>query len=343
MALFKIFKGLSGNLSQVEKHEGYCYFTPDTNKFYIDVNDETRVPLNAEVANKLWVSIIDSSTGEIKEKEATLETVLSTDEDKIPTSKAIMTYLATIETEVNLLADTKMDKENPTGTGSFSLNRAENYEIGDYSFAAGYNTMACGKASHAEGYNTLANEFASHAEGLNTTAAYCQHVQGMYNIYDEQREYAHIVGNGTDVLESNAHTLDWYGNAWYSGDVYVGSTFGTNKDEGSKRLATEDYADLQILKDWVDFDANGAISVISLPFDDAWNYKAQIDFDPITYDTVKNFNLKKKYIDAQLTGDVSYDSTVGKYLLTIEGNPQTESLPLIITYIRTGNSISPPQ
>jgi hypothetical protein len=40
---------------------------------------------------------------------------------------------------------------------------------------------------------------------------------------------------------SNAHTLDWQGNAWYSGDVYVGSTSGTNKDEGSKKLATEDF------------------------------------------------------------------------------------------------------
>lgn len=38
---------------------------------------------------------------------------------------------------------------------------------------------------------------------------------------------------------SNAHTLDWSGNAWFAGDVYVGSTSGTNKDAGSKKLATE--------------------------------------------------------------------------------------------------------
>lgn len=51
--------------------------------------------------------------------------------------------------------------------------------------------------------------------------------------------YTHIVGNGTsDTERSNAHTLDWEGNAWYSGDVYVGSTSGTNRDEGSKKLAT---------------------------------------------------------------------------------------------------------
>lgn len=52
--------------------------------------------------------------------------------------------------------------------------------------------------------------------------------------------YAHIVGNGTDNSRSNAHTLDWSGNAWFAGDVYVGSTSGTNKDDGSVKLATVD-------------------------------------------------------------------------------------------------------
>lgn len=62
--------------------------------------------------------------------------------------------------------------------------------------------------------------------------------------------YLHIVGNGDTVYDenlkthvikrSNAHTLDWNGDAWYAGDVYVGSTSGTNRDEGSKKLATED-------------------------------------------------------------------------------------------------------
>ena len=53
--------------------------------------------------------------------------------------------------------------------------------------------------------------------------------------------YALIVGNGnSDDKRSNAHTLDWEGNAWFAGNVYVGSTSGTNKDEGSVRLATED-------------------------------------------------------------------------------------------------------
>lgn len=55
--------------------------------------------------------------------------------------------------------------------------------------------------------------------------------------------YANIIGNGQFNKRSNAHTLDWQGNAWYSGDVYVGSTSGTDKDKGSKKLATEEYVD----------------------------------------------------------------------------------------------------
>ena len=54
--------------------------------------------------------------------------------------------------------------------------------------------------------------------------------------------YVHIVGNGTsDTARSNAHTLAWDGTAWYAGDIYVGSTSGTNMDDGSKKLATEDF------------------------------------------------------------------------------------------------------
>ena len=291
----------------------------------------------------------------------------------------------------------KMDKTNPTGTGSFSLNRNVNSEIGDYSFAEGYNTIASGKYSHAEGQNTVAfsdyshaegrgnitsvtitgaananrytlasadssllvgqvifyqNKYAiitaydssvpsitvnttlsdkalnsvsatlykfaasgstSHAEGWNTVAsgsyshtegsstaasgnsshAECYHttasgqfshaegcyttasgdsshaegnhttasgkfshaggyftiadgenqtVIGKHNVSDTTSSF--IIGNGTGTnARSNAHTIDGSGNAWFAGDVYVGSTSGKNKDEGSVKLATEEYVD----------------------------------------------------------------------------------------------------
>lgn len=45
-------------------------------------------------------------------------------------------------------------------------------------------------------------------------------MQGRYNLIDDNDTYAHIVGNGTaENARSNAHTLDWDGNAWYAGSL----------------------------------------------------------------------------------------------------------------------------
>ena len=108
--------------------------------------------------------------------------------------------------------------------------------------------LISGDFSHAEGDSTKASGNVSHAEGGSTQASSdYQHVQGKYNIEDSNNIYADIIGNGSydeiDRIEtrSNAATVDWQGNAWYAGDVYVGSTSGTNRDDGSKKLATEEY------------------------------------------------------------------------------------------------------
>lgn len=77
---------------------------------------------------------------------------------------------------------------------------------------------------------------------IGSTSSYYTNVSQFY-----RAQYAHIIGNGTSrSARSNAHTLDWDGNAWYQGDVYVGSTSGINKDEGSKKLATEEYVAEQL-------------------------------------------------------------------------------------------------
>lgn len=141
----------------------------------------------------------------------------------------------------------KMDKENPTGTGSFSFNRKADTTVGENSVALGLDTQATVYCAYAEGRESVASGHVSHAEGKGTKAlSHYQHVQGKYNIEDTEEKYAHIVGNGdklmpfASIVYSNAHTLDWDGNAWFAGDVYVGSTSGTNKDDGSKKLATVD-------------------------------------------------------------------------------------------------------
>ena len=125
---------------------------------------------------------------------------------------------------------------------------------GDYSHAEGNSTAASGMFSHAEGSTTTASGVNSHAEGDYTTASGAsshaegygskassqfQHVQGKYNIEDKDRKYAHIVGNGAgDAKRSNAHTLDWQGNAWYSGKITTGAAPVEDMD-----LTTKKYVD----------------------------------------------------------------------------------------------------
>lgn len=46
-------------------------------------------------------------------------------------------------------------------------------------------------------------------------------------------KYVHVVGNGDSSARSNAYTLDWDGNGWFAGDVFVG---GASQDEGVKLL-----------------------------------------------------------------------------------------------------------
>lgn len=93
--------------------------------------------------------------------------------------------------------------------------------------AEGYGVFATGYSSHAEGYFTTASGERSHSEGYRTIASGNeQHVQGRFNVIDTENKYAHIVGNGTanaDTARKNIHTLDWEGNAWFSGKVTVGS------------------------------------------------------------------------------------------------------------------------
>ena len=196
-----------------------------------------------------------------------------------------------------------MNKENPAGTGSLSMNRLAYSEVGINSVAEGNNTTASGEASHAEGSWTTAsgsyshaeggsissvgreisamdypdflsdniivqgstafniashaegdqtlafgeashaegsqtNAFgkAAHAEGLQTIASgQTQHVQGKYNVEDVLSIYAHIVGNGTaDNARSNAHTLDWKGNAWFAGNISA---------DGNMILSSNQYGD----------------------------------------------------------------------------------------------------
>ena len=130
---------------------------------------------------------------------------------------------------------------NTTASGSPShAEGAFTTASGECSHAEGSNTKASGTHSHAEGDNTIALGSRSHSEGDSTTASSPnQHVQGKYNIEDTEGKYAHIVGNGSDGNKSNAHTLDWEGNAWYAGTLSQDGTPTKDKDLITKKYLND--------------------------------------------------------------------------------------------------------
>jgi hypothetical protein len=176
--------------------------------------------------------------------------------DGYATEQYVNEAIANIEVGNVDLSD-YVTKENPIMTGSLSLNRKADTTIGSNSIAIGWQTTASGKCSYAEGFVTTASGYISHAEGAYATASgkgshaeglhtkasgEDQHVQGRYNIEDTKNKYAHIVGNGqgeTSSLRSNAHTLDWDGNAWFAGNVTIGAE--------NKELATQEYVNEAVL------------------------------------------------------------------------------------------------
>lgn len=152
-----------------------------------------------------------------------------------------------LDTDIVLTA-TDIGGDRTKATGAFSHAEGSQCEaIGDCTHAEGTQTRASGAFSHAEGSQTRANGplshaegggcwstgYCSHAEGASTEAAGdYQHTQGKYNVIDEANKFADIVGNGSDILDrSNAYALDWDGNLYLKGGVYVScnadSTGGT--------------------------------------------------------------------------------------------------------------------
>lgn len=193
--------------------------------------------LNTSVSNNT-TAISDEITNRTN-ADSTLQTNI--DDEKTARESADTNLQSQITTNAENIAtnttniSSKMDKENPTGTGSFSLNRKTGTTIGTNSFAEGFKTTASGSYSHSEGAETTASGLYAHSEGYNTIAQrQSQHTFGEYNIADTQGntssrgEYVEIVGNGTAASRSNARTLDWSGNETLAGNLQAsGLTDGT--------------------------------------------------------------------------------------------------------------------
>ena len=137
--------------------------------------------------------------------------------------------------------------------------------IGSYSHAEGLGSEASGNFSHAEGYATKSSGIYSHAEGYYTQASgEKQHVQGKYNVEDTENKYAHIVGNGeSEIARSNAHTLDWNGNAWYAGKISGGTEANPAPVEKPNDYVTKKYFEdnkIEVVDNLTTPDATKALS-----------------------------------------------------------------------------------
>lgn len=141
-----------------------------------------------------------------------------------------------------------LNKNNPTGTGSLSLNRkpdttignnsvaigTDNEASGENSFTEGYNTKASGEYSHAEGYTTTAQGNISHAEGRSTTASnYCAHAEGHSSTASGQ--YSHAEGHGTIASGDYSHA---------EGEGAIASNYGAHAEGGlTKAKGQESHAE----------------------------------------------------------------------------------------------------
>lgn len=111
---------------------------------------------------------------------------------------------------------------NRIGGGSVSFGR-QNNSGGLFGFASGQMNYVSGECAASLGAQCSAIGKHSVAMNYGTDASSDrQTVLGAYNKPDVIGKYALIVGNGTaGNARSNAHTLDWQGNAVYAGDLAV--------------------------------------------------------------------------------------------------------------------------
>ena len=128
--------------------------------------------------------------------------------------------------------------EGNSTEASASCSHAEGYSSaasGEFSHAEGNYTIASGYSSHAEGFNSKAQGTEAHAEGYYTKASgtyahsegcytlaegNCTHAGGKFNVSNSNM--AEIIGNGTTTTSrSNARAVDWDGNEYLKGDLFI--------------------------------------------------------------------------------------------------------------------------
>lgn len=199
--------------------------SPDSNEDTLIINAGSGIDISADDSTDTIVisAKIDSELSTTSENLVNNKTI-TTELDKKPGKNVAGTIYTIEDAEVTAREGAEIFNEYTNNKAIGFYSHAEGYLTiakGDYSHTEGILSSASGLASHAEGTATKAQGNHSHAEGNGSIASgEASHVQGKFNIIDSENTYAHIIGNGTsDDDRSNAHTVDWSGNAWYAGDM----------------------------------------------------------------------------------------------------------------------------
>ena len=136
--------------------------------------------------------------------------------------------------EIEAINSNKMNRNDPIGTGSFSMGRKAGTVIGVSSHAEGYDTTASGSDSHAEGSRTTASGSDSHAEGLGTTAS---------------SDCSHAEGSGTTASGSDSHAEGFRttasGSDSHAEGISTTASCVSSHAEGISTTASSDYQHVQ--------------------------------------------------------------------------------------------------
>ena len=154
----------------------------------------------------------------------------------------------------------KMDKSNPTGTGSLSINRKANTTVGTNSMAVGNNNEASGVYSTAIGINNIASGLASFAEGGEVS------VPTSGNIASGTASHAGGIASTASGVGSNA-----FGNNVNASGIYSSANgHGTiaqrayQKVFGEYNIADTTGANESAKGDYIEIVGNGTLNVASL-------------------------------------------------------------------------------
>ena len=204
MALFKISKGSKANLPTTLT-EGYCWYTYDDSKFYIDYKDGNgtlvRKALNAQEAEKL--------TG------YDIATILNSSDVEIPTSKAVLSALSN-----------KVDKVSGKGLSTNDYTTAEKNKLAGIAEGANAYTLPSagtslggvksgGDVTISDGVITVNDDSHNHT---------IANVDGLQTALDGKANKSEGIFfiEGTGTTDSTAKTSTWTGTsdritAYYDG------------------------------------------------------------------------------------------------------------------------------